>query len=808
MIRLREWLRPGAITWPCALAAVLCFGAVILAPGDYTYNDPSEYEELARSLLHGRYAFTGEFGSQPAGITMLREPGYPLFRAGVYALVGVKPQVILFLQAVLTVLTVFIAARTVRRLDPRWELPVAWLLAIYPGFWFFAAQHYTETVTAFLLVLVAYGWVRVGEVLATPRVWRWAAFTGMACGAALLTRASFQYLPVALAAWLFFPERRRKAFVVGALIMAMAYGMALPWVMRNGKQFGQYQLTIRTGIGLYTRALKAEASWDRLWASYGSVLVGRATIMSLMSSADPIVVQLWEATWRLKNDLLAEGKSYAQADAIMGADAAHRIFASPSVTARFILWSGVDLLRMFGITSPLAPTFGVELIASHRALAHTVRTQDLMIILGAHAIQLVWWVLMACGFWALFRARAWRHPSFVLVGYAAVVHAPFDLIPRYAVPILPWIAAFIAAAVFPPLGIRSRRDILFLTESVNPHNGWGAYAHGLIEALRASGASMRVLTSDAESEGPRLPRIHASRAAYAFAGFRLRLWLWRHPCAVIHVASEPYARLVRAFGRTPFIITIHGTYAHPAAQGPAWAVRLFQEALQNAQTIMAVSAYTQAHLSADARHKCSVIPNGYDPAIIHEPFDSAPTHGTPLIFSVGAIKPRKGFDRLIAGFAEFCKTHPHAELVIAGRADRPDVQEALVQQVRLAGLSERVRFTGEISRAELLGWYRACDVFALTPVEDGGFEGFGLVYLEAQIFGKPCIGSRDSAGAEVITEGETGFLADPDNPASIAEALRCAMRLHPYDVASAHPEYAWSHVAQAYLQTYDTIARS
>ena len=342
--------------------------------------------------------------------------------------------------------------------------------------------------------------------------------------------------------------------------------------------------------------------------------------------------------------------------------------------------------------------------------------------------------------------------------------------------------------------------ILLLAESLDPRSGWGAYAHALAGTLRAAGEEVTVLTAHGSSDGPHLPDQHASWFRWRLAEFRLHRWLSQRQYDVVHVTAEVYAQLFRAWGSTPFVVTVHGTYADPDAY-PAYATRT-RAAFHAAQTLVAVSAWTRSRVPREFQEKVQVIPNGVDMDIADEPFDAAPAHGRPLVLSVGAIKPRKGLDRLIAGFAEFQKTHPEAELVIIGRVDRPDVQHALVRQANDLGLADHVRFAGEVSRRALLGWFRACDVFVLTPVTDGGYEGFGLVYLEANVFGKPCVGSRDSGARDSIQEGKNGFLAEPNDPADIARAIDRAYSLSPESVQQTMNGCDWKSRAHEYRDLY------
>jgi phosphatidyl-myo-inositol dimannoside synthase len=87
-----------------------------------------------------------------------------------------------------------------------------------------------------------------------------------------------------------------------------------------------------------------------------------------------------------------------------------------------------------------------------------------------------------------------------------------------------------------------------------------------------------------------------------------------------------------------------------------------------------------------------------------------------------------------------------------------------------------VVFTGAIDDSELAALYQRSEIFvlpALTVVSSSNpkGEGFGIVFLEAMAFGKPVVGPKYGAPAELIKEGENGLLVDPEDATSVAEAL-------------------------------------
>ena len=77
-----------------------------------------------------------------------------------------------------------------------------------------------------------------------------------------------------------------------------------------------------------------------------------------------------------------------------------------------------------------------------------------------------------------------------------------------------------------------------------------------------------------------------------------------------------------------------------------------------------------------------------------------------------------------------------------------------------------MEFLGALDDEALRTEYAACDLFALPSRR----EGFGLVYLEAMAFGKPCLGARAGGTPEVIP-AEVGELVEYGDPAGLAAAV-------------------------------------
>lgn len=133
-----------------------------------------------------------------------------------------------------------------------------------------------------------------------------------------------------------------------------------------------------------------------------------------------------------------------------------------------------------------------------------------------------------------------------------------------------------------------------------------------------------------------------------------------------------------------------------------------------------------------------------------------------IVGMVGRLIEQKGMGYGIAAFAQVAAEHPSAHLVIVGDgALRPQLEAAAAA----AGLRGRVHFLGWRDDAArlMLGF----DVFLMPSL----WEGFGLVLLEAMSAALPIVASRASAIPEIVLDGETGVLAEPQDVDALAAAL-------------------------------------
>ena len=139
--------------------------------------------------------------------------------------------------------------------------------------------------------------------------------------------------------------------------------------------------------------------------------------------------------------------------------------------------------------------------------------------------------------------------------------------------------------------------------------------------------------------------------------------------------------------------------------------------------------------------------------------------GPARIFVMGSITPRKAHHVLIEALARIEELD--WTCVIAGSLERePEVAEALIAQIAMLGLGERVTLVGEVDAERAAALYADADIFALASV----YEGYGMVFAEAQAHGLPIVATTGGAIPEAVGEG-AGILVPPDDAPAFAEAL-------------------------------------
>ncbi len=177
-----------------------------------------------------------------------------------------------------------------------------------------------------------------------------------------------------------------------------------------------------------------------------------------------------------------------------------------------------------------------------------------------------------------------------------------------------------------------------------------------------------------------------------------------------------------------------------------------------------------------------------------------------VLLSVSRLVERKGHSYVLDALPLIRAVYPDCVYVIVG--DGP-YRMTLERKVSELNLNDCVYFCGELQGDDIRKWYDRCDIFVLTPYElsNGDTEGFGIVYLEANLFEKPVIGSRCGGVPDAIVDGVTGLLVDQKNSSQISDVAKRLLGDHLFakelgmnGKQRVEREFLWTQAAEKYKE--------
>jgi len=169
------------------------------------------------------------------------------------------------------------------------------------------------------------------------------------------------------------------------------------------------------------------------------------------------------------------------------------------------------------------------------------------------------------------------------------------------------------------------------------------------------------------------------------------------------------------------------------------------------------------------REKCRVIPYGITPeeylSIERKPILSelCSNSESVKVFFTGRLVYYKGVDVLLEAF----KKVQGCELFIAGTGE---LEDSLKEFAKENKISDRVHFLGFLPDETLRQAYADCDIFVLPSVVKS--EAFGIVQLEAMVYGKPVVNTSLPSGVPYVSvDHETGITVLPSDADALAKAI-------------------------------------
>lgn len=135
-----------------------------------------------------------------------------------------------------------------------------------------------------------------------------------------------------------------------------------------------------------------------------------------------------------------------------------------------------------------------------------------------------------------------------------------------------------------------------------------------------------------------------------------------------------------------------------------------------------------------------------------------------LILFIGRISKQKNLPNLLNAIYEVIKKHPNALFLIAGDGIE---KSSLMKMSEELKIGNNVIFVGSVPYEEIPYYYAACDLFVLPS----NYEGTARVLEEAAASGRPIVTTNVSGASDVVINGVTGYIVEPENPNKLAEKI-------------------------------------
>lgn len=195
-----------------------------------------------------------------------------------------------------------------------------------------------------------------------------------------------------------------------------------------------------------------------------------------------------------------------------------------------------------------------------------------------------------------------------------------------------------------------------------------------------------------------------------------------------------------------------------------WVVdEIFIESHQQARQVFTEKQYKNNIKSLRFFHK-GVDTEKFNP-------DRFPDYGSEKEFRVGTaalINPRKGLEYFVDAAAQILEYRSDVQFPIAGtpaRESDKQYKQELEERAREHGIEEHIRFLGWVE--DMPGYLSTLDVFVLPSYN----EGIPGAVREALAMEVPTIATNVGGTSDVVLDGETGFLVEPEDADMIAEKI-------------------------------------
>lgn len=355
--------------------------------------------------------------------------------------------------------------------------------------------------------------------------------------------------------------------------------------------------------------------------------------------------------------------------------------------------------------------------------------------------------------------------------------------------------------------------VLIVTKNTDPRSGIGRYSAGILRNIERSVNEVDIVSEDSK---------HGLKRKFTFLNFIRNCLATRRVAKqydIVHALDGwPYGiyALFAVLGTNKkLFVGGVGTYSiPPSIQSIKRTLMLMM--YRRVSGIFSISRYTEKRIQARVPFK---IPSH----VVHLASDLLPQVGKidpyarfgleekqiPIFLTVGAVKERKGQLDSLIGLSLLKENYPNFLYLIVGDQRDQRYISLIKKTVQELGITSNVKLVDDAySDEDLAMLYSISDIHLLNSNNEGEhFEGFGLVFLEANQFGVPGIGSKDCGIEDAIRDGVSGILVSQKDHQGIAKAVQTILKTKLKFEKGAlewHTHFSWMKTVIAYKELYES----
>jgi hypothetical protein len=377
-------------------------------------GDQIEYDREARFILQGHWFWTtAPYGIAHAG--MWKAPGYPVWLAGWYELLGVHVNAVRLVQVLIfgpvNIVLAWVLARRLFGVAP--ALLTAGILAVYPLAFQFEGLLFSEGLGAALTLLVL-----ITVLEREPTLGR-AALAGLLLAGCVLVRPSSIALAAPIAVAWIVAARFRRGLAMGLVSALVLVVVVAPWTARNQRVSGAFiPLSMQDAASYGTFNDDAAHDKSAPWAWRAVTRRDR----DLFDPRHPL------SDAKLRRELQTRSRDY--------------IKAHPTAVVKAFFWNGLS--RLWDVRRPSEAL--AEVKPQGRSRPWTIAGLAMYYVLAPFALG---------GLWLNRRRLGLVLPVLALVLAASIVQTS-DAVTRYRAPLEPLIVVLAAPALLYVVGLVRR----------------------------------------------------------------------------------------------------------------------------------------------------------------------------------------------------------------------------------------------------------------------------------------------------------------------------------------------------------------